>query len=201
MLARKSRTAFSILCLFILLLAGCASVPPRPQNTNNACSIFSQYPSWYKHAKKAEHRWGIPVATQLAVMHQESSFIGDAKPARKTLLFIIPEGRPSSSYGYAQALNSTWRDYQRDTGNHSAKRDNFEDSADFVSWYLYRIHQRTGIPINNVYALYLAYHDGSTGYLHGTYRHKQWLINVAKRVQYRAQLYQNQLKYCASKFL
>lgn len=201
MLRLPSRFAQCFIWLVLLLLAGCASVPPRPQNANNACSIFSQYPSWYKHAKKAEQRWGVKVATQLAFIHQESSFVGNAKPARKAVLFIIPGGRPSSSYGYAQALDSTWRDYQRDTGNYSAKRDDFEDSADFVGWFIRRIHLQTGIPYTNVYALYLAYHEGGKGYLLGTYRHKVWLINVAKRVQYRAQMYQNQLKYCANRFL
>ncbi|MDF2867101.1 MAG: hypothetical protein K0S11_571 [Gammaproteobacteria bacterium] len=186
-----------IILIFVLALAGCVSVPPQPKNINNACHIFSQYPRWYRNAKKVERRWGVPVSTQLAIMHQESSFIGRAKPSRQRLLWVVPWERPSSSYGYAQALHSTWKDYQRDTGNHSADRDSFDDSADFIGWYLRKINLQTGIPLNNVYALYLAYHDGPRGYLQGTYRRKAWLINVAKRVQSRTREYENQLKYCS----
>lgn len=185
-----------IILSFTWFLTGCVSVPPQPQNVNNACSIFSQYPKWYHHAKKAEQRWGVPVSTQLAVMNQESSFIGNAKPPRKKLLWMIAGKRPSSSYGYAQALHSTWQDYQRDTGNYSADRDSFDDSADFISWYLRQIHWQTGTPLGNVYALYLAYHDGPSGYLRGSYHKKAWLIKVAKRVQSQAQSYEMQLKHC-----
>jgi hypothetical protein len=180
-----------------IALTGCVSTPPMPAHVDNACSIFRQYPVWYKQAKKAESHWGVPVGTQLAVMRQESSFIGTAKPSRKKLLWVIPWARPSSSYGYAQALHKTWTDYQRDSGNGWAKRDNFGDSSDFISWYLRRTHLATGLPLNNVYGLYLAYHEGVQGYQHGTYKHKIWLINVAKRVQYQAQKYQKQLNYCA----
>lgn len=185
--------------LIALTLAGCVSIPARPKSVNNACSIFAQYPHWYKAAKKAEQRWGTPVSTQLAVMHQESNFIGNAKPPRQKLLWVVPWARPSSSYGYAQALESTWNDYKRATGSRWAQRDSFKSSADFISWYFQQIHLQTGIPITNVYALYLAYHDGVNGYLHGTYRRKKWLINVAKRVQYRASVYKRQLRNCAKR--
>lgn len=181
----------------MLGLSGCVSVPPMPTQVNNACSIFKQYPKWYKQARKAEQRWGVPVSTQLAVMKQESSFIGTAKPPRKKLLWVVPGTRPSSSYGYAQALEKTWSDYQRDTGNSWAKRDNFGDSCDFIGWYIHRTHLITGVPIDNVYGLYLAYHDGVQGYLRGTYKRKPWLIKVSKRVQVQAKTYQNQLNYCA----
>jgi len=199
--SKSSRQYFftGLILACVVLLSGCVSVPPRPKNTNNACSIFSQYPQWYKDAKAAEKRWGVPVSTQLAVMNQESSFIGTAKPPRQKLLWVLPWKRPSTSYGYAQALHSTWKDYQRNTGNQGVNRDSFAASTDFISWYLRSIHLQTGVPMTNVYGLYLAYHDGPNGYLRGTYRHKAWLINVSKRVQYQAQRYENQLKYCVNK--
>lgn len=197
--SNKLRIAkFWLLSMVMLSLTACVSVPPRPSNTNNACSIFSQYPNWYKNAKQAQQRWGVPVSTQLAIINQESSFIGNAKPPRQKLLLVFPWKRPSTSYGYAQALHTTWMDYQRSTGNRS-NRDSFAASTDFVSWYVNSIHRQTGIPVSNVYAIYLAYHDGAKGYMTGTYRKKTWLINVAKRVQYQAQRYENQLKYCIHK--
>ena len=47
---------------------------------------------------------GAPVHVQMAILHQESKFIPNAKTPRKYFLGIVPWGRQSSAYGYAQAL-------------------------------------------------------------------------------------------------
>ncbi|MDA0689435.1 MAG: hypothetical protein O2948_12430, partial [Proteobacteria bacterium] len=41
-------------------LAACASSPPR--NVANVCDIFEDRRSWYRSAKNAERRWGIPIS-------------------------------------------------------------------------------------------------------------------------------------------
>lgn len=180
----------------VLAVAGCAVAPP--QNTTNACEIFNQYPNWYVSAKESEQRWGTPVPVLLAIIHQESRFEGDVSPDR-IKVFGIPTVRKSSSYGYTQALDSTWKDYQRATGNRTGSRANFHDSVDFIGWYNYQSYQLNGIERNNTYYLYMAYHEGQTGYKQKSWQNKKWLKDVATKVANQAITYDNQLKTCQSK--
>jgi len=166
---------------------------------DDVCSIFYQYPSWYWAAKKTQSKWGMPISTQMAIIHQESRFNGTAKPPRERILWVIPWKRPTSAYGYSQALESTWNRYQRTTHNNGASRNDFADASDFIGWYGYQLHQKTGVSMSNTYGMYLAYHEGGGGYNRRTYQQKPWLMSVAKKVQDRAYLYRRQLRYCAKK--
>ncbi len=186
-----------LLALFTLLYTGCTT--PRPRNVANVCSIFMQYPRWYWAAQAAKRKWGVPIPAQMAIIYQESRFNADAQPPRERLLWIIPWFRPTSAYGYSQALDGTWATYERQTGNHSADRDAFSDAVDFIGWFANRAHRKARIPRNNTRLLYLAYHEGIGGYLRGTYKRKLWLIRVAKKVQNRAWTFSWQLKRCASR--
>lgn len=185
-----------IIILAVLLLSSC--VTPPPKDTDNVCRIFKQYPKWYWATQEAQRNWGVPISVQMAILQQESHFKAKAKPPRRWLLGIIPWFRPSSASGYTQALEETWDDYKKTTGNTIASRDNFRDATDFIGWYVCRTHQRLGISKFNTYALYLAYHEGAGGYQRKTYLKKPWLINVAKRVAYRSRLFAQQLKGCQS---
>lgn len=180
--------------LVALLLNGCVSSPPR--NASNVCEIFQDKRSWYKAAKSAEARWGAPIAVSMAVLYQESSFKARAKPARGRFLWILPGARPSSAYGYAQALDSTWQDYERQSGNRRASRADFGDAIDFVGWYNSNSNRISGISRNNGRDLYLAYHEGNGGFQQGSYREKKWLLDAAAQVQANAERYQSQLAEC-----
>lgn len=192
---KRSASGFFLSVLF-LLLTGCAT--PIPNNVDNICSIFRQYPNWYWATQDVSIRWNIPIPVQMAIMHQESRYNSVARPPRTKLLWIIPWKRPSSSYGYTQALDSTWRLYKKSTGKFLASRDNFKDAVDFIGWYSNTAYKRARIPKTDAYKLYLAYHEGVGGYLKGTYRRKQWLVNVAKKVQRQAYRYKVQLSHCQS---
>jgi hypothetical protein len=193
------RIALILPILIALLLAGCAAPPqPRPNNVENICSIFNEYPEWYRHAKETEAKWGVPVATQMAIIYYESAFTAKAKPPRKKLLWIIPWKRPTSADGYSQALNRTWQDYQNQTGNSSGQRHVFGDACDFIGWYSYQVNHSLRVLPNNAYALYLAYHEGMGGYAKRTYLKKPWLIRVAHKVSARSNIYQRQLMTCES---
>lgn len=181
--------------LFIVLsLTACVSQPPA--DVNNACNIFRQYPSWYSDAKDVERRWKVPVPVQMAIIHQESKFDARAKPSRTKLLWVIPWKRPSSATGYTQALNGTWSSYKRSNGSILSHRGDFTDGVDFIGWYANQAYVRAGIPRNNAYQLYLAYHEGVGGYQRKTYLKKPWLISVARKVQARSALYAMQLRSC-----
>ncbi len=84
------------------------------------------------------------------------------------------------------------------TGHRHAKRNDFRDASDFIGWYANQAHRKAGISKYNANALYLAYHEGIGGYQRGTYKSKPWLMNVSKKVESRASLYQTQLRRCES---
>ncbi len=183
-----------LMVLLILSLTACATRPPS--NVGNLCEIFKENPKWYKHAKSSANRWGGPIHLPMAIMYQESAFIHDAKPPMQYFLWIIPTGRASNAYGYAQALESTWAQYQREVGSRFRDRDNFANAYDFIQWYLQKTFQINGISKSDYYAHYLNYHEGQGGYARGTYQSKQWLLNVAQRVDQRAKRYATQMQGC-----
>lgn len=183
--------------ILMVFVAACGSGNfSAPRNLDDACSIVDQRPKYLTAMKRAERKWGIPVAVQMATFYQESKFIGNARTPHKFVLGVIPMGRQSSAYGYAQALDATWSDYKRDTGNWSAKRDNMNDAADFMGWYMNESTKELGISKGDARAQYLAYHEGRGGYKRGSYRAKSWLMRVADEVAARATLYQYQLQAC-----
>ena len=155
-------------------LAACAASQPR--NVADVCEIFEDRRSWYRAAQSAEERWGVPIAVNMAFIYQESSFRARAQPERSRILWIIPGPRPSSAYGYAQALDSTWADYERLSGNGNASRSNFSDAIDFVGWYNANSTRLSGISPHDARNLYYAYHEGNGGFQRGSYRSKEWLL-------------------------
>lgn len=177
-----------------MFLVGCVSRPPS--NVNNICHVFKEYPRWYAEAKDVERRWKVPVPVQMAIIHQESKFDGRAQPPRTKLLWVIPWARPSTAYGYAQALQGTWAEYKQSNGGLFSSRDNFGDGVDFIGWYADIAYRKAHISRRDPYALYLAYHEGVGGYQRKTYLKKKWLIAVAHKVAARAQIYEAQLKRC-----
>jgi hypothetical protein len=180
--------------VMLAALGGCVTSPP--DNVDNLCAIFRDKDSWYGEAAEARDEWGSPIAVMMAIMHQESRFVGRAKPPRRKILGFIPGPRPSDSYGYSQALKSTWKSYQRDAGRYGADRNDFGDAIDFIGWYNYHSWKRSGISRADAYHLYLAYHEGHGGYNRGSYRSKAWLRQVAGKVDRRARLYAGQLASC-----
>ena len=199
----EGSTTRRIVCGLIVVVlalagAGCSARPPR--NVDDTCTIFEERHEWYRAARKSYERWGIPIHVQLAIIHQESRFRGDAKPSRRRIFWLVPGPRPSSAEGYTQALTTTWDEYTRDAGNWGADRDDFGDATDFIGWYCARSARGAGISKDDAFRLYLAYHEGDGGFRRGTYRRKPWLLGIAWRVQARADLYARQLTTCAHRF-
>ena len=191
---KKIHLQNSFICIFCgLLLTACAT--PPPQNPENICDIFFENRDWYDAAKEMQNRWGTPIHIPLAMMYQESSFKHNASPPMQYFWFI-PIGRASSAYGYAQAKTSTWDDYQRETSNGWADRDDFSDAIDFMGWFTYKTHKVNGVSKWDAYGQYLNYHEGWGGYRKQSYNKKPWLKKVSRRVESRAKRYAQQLKTC-----
>lgn len=179
------------------LAVSCSSTPDGPpSNQDDICAIFDQRPGWREATEASARRWGAPVEVQMAIMWRESSFRGEARTPKKYALGFIPWGRVSSAYGYSQAIDGTWDWYRQDTGNSGADRDDFEDAADFVGWYMAKTRTLNGLSMTDAYNQYLAYHEGHTGYRRGSWRSKGWLMGAADQVANQAVRYRGQLNYC-----
>ncbi len=171
----------SLLLLLGSTLAACLSTAPR--QAANVCSLFEDERAWFRAAEQSQRRWDIPVGVSMAFIYQESGFRARARPARTRILGVIPGPRPSDAFGYAQALDSTWDDYRESTGNRLARRSNFAHAVDFVGWYNANSVRRNAIARDDARNLYLAYHEGNTGFARGSYADKPWLLEIADTVQ------------------
>ena len=180
------------LILFIIFfLSACSSIP---KNASNSCSIFEEKYLWYKHAKKTEKKWGTPVYLQLAIIKMESSFDRFAKPPRQKLFKVVPYKRPSSSFGYSQAVKGTWKQYKEETGNKYATRTRFKDSVDFIGWYTNKTEKILKVSKKDAFKQYIAYHEGWGNYKN--YKKNKKVINLAKRVEKQSSIYKQQLTEC-----
>jgi len=158
--------------------------------------MFEEKDDWYEASVAAQKTWGIPVPVQMAIIKQESAFVADARPPRAWFLGFIPLSRPSSAFGYSQALDGTWDRYKQSTGHSGAERDDFADSVDFIGWYAQLSQKELGISMADTYRQYLAYHEGQGGYARGSYLKKPWLQDVARKVAGTADRYERQLAGC-----
>ncbi len=190
----SKHTKICVLCLVLQTICACTTSPPS--KLNNLCDIFYEKDDWYEATNESYMKWRIPIGTQMAIMYQESHFIADAKPPIRWILGFIPWFRPSTAYGYAQAVDGTWNRYVNEAGSWFSDRDDFEDAADFIGWYGNNSNRLNDIPKNRPYLLYLAYHEGHRGYRRKSYKSKPWLENIAKKVASRAKRYQKQLIRC-----
>ena len=184
---------FNYLFFLVILISGCSSVP---KDTSNSCSIFDERYLWYKYTKKSEKKWGTPVYLQLAIIKMESDFDWLAKPPRHKLFKVIPYKRPSSSFGYSQAVNGTWEQYKKETGNKFAVRTRFKDSVDFIGWYTNKTEKILKISKKNAFEQYVAYHEGWGGFKN--YKDNKKIISLAKRVEKQSDIYKKQLSKCGS---
>jgi len=182
------------LFLALLLISSCTTAPPG--NIDSSCEIFYEKYDWYDDVKDSFEKWGVPIHVQLAIIYQESRFVYDAETPRDYVLWVIPWGRISDAYGYAQVKDSTWEWYINKTGNSGADRDDFSDAVDFIGWYVNMTHKKLGISKWDTYNQYLAYHEGHGGFKKKTYNKKAWLKKVARKVEKRAQRYRAQLGKC-----
>ena len=186
---RNNKLIFLFLYFFIF---SCSSIP---KNTADGCSIFSERYLWYKHAKKVEQKWGTPIYIQLAFIKMESDFDWLARPERLKIFKIIPYRRPSSSFGYSQAVKGTWKQYKEETNNQLATRTRFKDSVDFIGWYTNKTEKLLKISKKDAFRQYIAYHEGWGNYK--KYKEKPKVILLAKKVQQQSDKYKSQLNKCS----
>jgi hypothetical protein len=179
--------------IIFLFIASCSSIPKYPQN---ACKIFGENYLWYKSIKKSSNTYKAPIHIILAFVNKESGFNRWAKPKRTKLFKIIPYKRPSTSFGYSQAVNKTWELYKTETDNPLALRSSFKNSVMFIGWYINKTHKINNIPLNDPYRQYLNYYLGWGNYAKQKYKTDKNSIIFAKKVEKQSKIYKNQLQEC-----
>mgnify|MGYP001358749870 CR=1 FL=1 len=179
--------------VILFFLTACSTVPKYPQN---ACKIFGQNYLWYKSIKKSSKTYDVPIYIILAFVNKESSFNRWAKPPRTKLFKIIPYKRPSSSFGYSQAVNKTWELYKNETNSPLALRTRFKDSVMFIGWYISKTNKINKIPKNDSYRQYLNYYLGWGSYAKKVYKTDKKAIIFAKSVEKQSKIYKSQLREC-----
>jgi len=190
---KKTLNKNLIYFLVFIFVASCSSVPKYPLN---ACKIFGERYLWYKHAKKSSETYGAPIHIIIAFVNKESGFNRWAKPKRTKLFKVFPYKRPSSSFGYSQAVKKTWELYKTETNNPLALRNRFKDSVMFIGWYINKTNKINKIPFNDSYRQYLNYYLGWGSYAKKTYKTDKQAIIFAKSVETQSKIYKKQLKEC-----
>ena len=101
----------------LLLLTACGGREfSAPRNLDDACGLVQERPAYFQAMRQTERRWNVPVPVQMAIIHAESRFIGDARTPHRYALGVIPLGRQSSALGYSQALDGNSADLYRLAG-------------------------------------------------------------------------------------
>jgi len=189
------RLSINLAVLVVVGVAAACSTSPPP-DISNLCAIYDDKPYWKKYVDRAAAKWNVSAPTIMAIIRHESSFRDDAQTPRTWFLGIVPTGRQSSAYGYSQALDGTWDWYRKSTGNWGADRDDFDDAADFIGWYMNISRRKLKLGPGDTYSHYLAYHEGHGGYSRGSWRSKSWLKKRARQVARTAETYRRQQSVC-----
>ena len=185
--------------LLVLALAGLwiSRSPPPPDAPDDLCAIYQQRLSWYRDSRDAAARWAVAEPMIMAILFQESGLRATIRPPRRRYLGFIPGPLPSSAYGYAQAVDATWRQFQVEAGRRASRR-SFTDAVEFVAWYSAELVGVLGLSRTDVESLYLAYHEGPGGYARGSHLAKPEVRRSARRVAARAARFESQLASCRS---
>jgi hypothetical protein len=71
---------FLRLLVVVLIVASCGSRQfSAPRNLEDACALANERPRYFAAMQRTERRWGVPVPVQMAIIHAESRFIGNAR--------------------------------------------------------------------------------------------------------------------------
>jgi hypothetical protein len=181
----------------LLLLASCGGGGrfSAPSNLENACSIVRERPNYLSAMRATERKWGVPVPVQMATIHAESRFIGNAQTPFRYALGVIPMGVNPRPMATARRWTGLGTNTSPRPATAAPRRDDIRDATDFMGWYMTKTEQRNNIPKWDARNQYLAYHEGHTGFARAATTQKAWLLRVADGVADRAVRYDAQLAH------
>ena len=172
---------YFVVTLFCLLLN--FSETTKIDTNAGVCEILKQHPNWRKSLKQAQAKYRLEPAFVMALIYQESRFDANAK------------NKYSSAYGYAQVIDGTWKHFQQQIKS-NAKHNNFDDSVEFIGWYMAQLSKILNIKMTDYSNLYTAYMLGATGfkrYRASTFKNH---AKIALKVKDYTNLYKSQLRKC-----
>ena len=178
-----------LLLIFLIITISSCSEKTKIDDKMGVCEILAQHSSWKNSLKTAQEKYNLPPAFAMAIIYQESRFDAEAK------------SKYSSAYGYAQAIDGTWKHFQQDVKS-NAKRNNFNDSVQFIGWYMSQLSKSLKLRMTDSKNLYMAYMLGATGfkrYKAGTFKNKAKIEEdkkIATKISNYTKIYQSQLKNC-----
>ena len=95
--------------MLVAVLGSCgARNSSAPRNLDNACTILMDRADFVRAFRDADRKWGTEPHVLMAMIYQESKFVGQARTPFRYTLGVIPMGRQRSAFGYSQALVGTW---------------------------------------------------------------------------------------------
>ena len=66
--------------ILLLFLASCGGGNfSAPHHMDDACAVIQQRPHYLQAMKVTQAKWGVPISVQMAILYQESKFIGNAR--------------------------------------------------------------------------------------------------------------------------
>ena len=177
------------------LLVWSASLEPSLP-AGDICEIFERRPAWYRDTARVAEQYGVGQALQMAVVRHEAGFQARARPPRRRIWGFIPGPRPSTAFGYSQALDGTWQRFQHETRRPRARRDRFSDAVELIGWYYAETFDRLGPKARDPYHFYLAYNQGVGGYVKAVERPDSPAARYARRVAATASRFETRLEGC-----
>ena len=187
-------TRYIVKLLLFCFLTACST--EKVSKTDDVCTVFNKNYDWYRAAYHAQKKHNIDANIIMAVMAQESNYIYNARPSKHYVFNFIPWGYKTSARGYAQIIDGAWDDYKKENNKWFPSRHSFNDASDYIGWYLNKASNNLKIKRNDSYHLYLAYHQGLSGYKRHEEKHNQKLDLIAKKVQRNTFRYQKEFKQC-----
>lgn len=184
-----------LIYLLVLTTLFCCS-SEKVDKSQDLCMVYNKNYHWYRSAMRAQKKHDIDATIIMSVMAQESNFTHNARPGKEYILNFIPWGYETSARGYGQVIDGAWDDYKKINNKWFPSRHNFNDVSDYIGWYLDKASKKLHINRKDTYHLYLAYHQGMTGYKRHDERNNHELDLIAKKVQRNSNRYQYEFKQC-----
>lgn len=133
----------------------------------------------------------------LAIMDQESSFNPYAMADRRPWLKRMVSKKKISAYGYAQATDATWKDFNQKAAKTVVSRSNYLDSVAFIYWLVQRNRRLQSSAQISTYQDYLNYYNGP-GVSHKKKNQPMKGYSQAQQVVVKSNAYKLAWKRCES---
>lgn len=161
-----------------------------------ACEIVRKRGDWFAAARQSESRWGVPAANLLALLADDQNLSSGQLPARWRPSWSNGHNRPGIPDGFVE---STWTQFQFQTGQPNASSSSIRSILDFMGWYVSSLARYHNLATEDAAGQFVLWRYGSDVYSSGSWRHSPWVKTQADQFSARALAYKADLETCADK--